>query len=228
MAEHRTHEQVREEHNEVLGPVLAPLYSGLYEEVVWLHAKWKQYRSLFAESPGRIELLNEVGGFFFRLVQDVLWDDVVLHMARLTDPPISMGKGNLTLFRLEGAITEHALAVEVATLAKQARVAAEFARVWRNRRLAHRDLSLAIGNSVVPLPGISRVDVENALNAIRAVLNKIEREFWQTEVAFQEFLAHGDAESVAYYLELAVDAQRRERDLLLQRCRAPVLTEPDL
>ena len=37
MSGHKTHEQVREEHNEVLGPVLGPLYHGLYEEVTWLH-----------------------------------------------------------------------------------------------------------------------------------------------------------------------------------------------
>lgn len=227
MAEHKTHEQVREEHNEVLGPILGPLYHGLYEEVTWLHAKWKQYRILFAESPERIELLNQVAGFFFRVIQDVLWEDVVLHIARLTDPPRSNGKNNLTLFRLEGAVPQHALSVEVATLVQRARLAAEFARVWRNRRLAHRDLSLVIGNDVTPLPGISRAEVENALDGIRAVLNKIESHFFQSEAAFQEFSASDDAESLACYLKLAVDAERRERESLLRRCRAPNPTLSD-
>ena len=213
MAEHKTHEQVHEERNEVLGPKLGPLYQGLYEEVTWLHAKWKQYRILFAESPGRIRLLNEVAGFFFRVIQDVLWEDVVLHIARLTDPPKSAGKDNLTLLRLEGALTEQALtepalSVEVATLVERARMAAKFARDWRNRRLAHRDLSLAIENGVRPLPGISRADVENALDGIWAVLNKIEGHFFQSQVAFEEFLASDDAESLACYLELAVDRRR--------------------
>jgi len=227
MSGHKTHEQVREEHNGVLGPVLGPLYHGLYEEVTWLHAKWKQYRILFAESPERIDLLNEVAGFFFQVIQDVLWEDVVLHIARLTDPPRSAGKDNLTILRLEGAVAEVALSVEVAALVDRARVAADFARVWRNRRLAHRDLSLALGNGVTPLPGISRAEVENALDAIRTALNKIEGHFFQSQVAFEDFLAYDDAESLACHLKLAVDAERRERESLLHCCRAPNPTGPD-
>lgn len=102
MAENKTAEQVRNEHLQVLGPTLGPLYHALYNEVTWLHAKWKQYRLLFAESQERVDLLNDVAGFFFLLIQDVLWEDIILHIARLTDPPQSVGKDNLTLLRLAG------------------------------------------------------------------------------------------------------------------------------
>jgi hypothetical protein len=119
MAEHKTREQVRYEHREVMGSILGPLYHALYEEVTWLHAKWQQYRALFAESPERIDLLNKVAGFFFQVIQDVLWEDVVLHIARLTDPARSAGKDNLTLLRLEGAISDRALSAEVAVVVEQ-------------------------------------------------------------------------------------------------------------
>ena len=42
------------------------------------------------------------------------------------------------------------------------------------------------------------------------------------------FLASDDAESLACYLRLAVDTERRERDALLQRGRAPLTTGPGL
>jgi len=58
--------------------------------------------------------------------------------------------------------------------------------------------------------------MERALASVRAVLNKIEGHFWQSEVAFAHFLAHDDAESLAYYLKVAIDAENRQRERLLQ------------
>jgi AbiU2 len=142
MAESKTAQQVRDEHLRTLGPTLGPLYYALYNEVTWLHAKWNQYRILFAESPERVELLNRVAGFFFRTIQTVLWEDVLMHIARLTDQPKSKGKDNLTLLRLSAAVEVPELSVEIESLVEQAKKAAGFARNWRNRRLAHTDLSL--------------------------------------------------------------------------------------
>ena len=90
MAESKTADEVRDEHLRTLGPELGPLYSALYDEVSWLHAKWKQYRILFAGSPERIELLNRVAGFFFYMIQNVLWEDVVLHLVDRQRHPLSV------------------------------------------------------------------------------------------------------------------------------------------
>ena len=117
MTHDRSAEQTRAEHDRVLGSTLGPLYSALCNEVTWVHAKWMQFRILFADSPERIDLLNQVAGFFFRMIQDVLWEDVILHLARLTDPPQSgPGKHNLTLKRRPDAISDQALSVEIAKL----------------------------------------------------------------------------------------------------------------
>jgi hypothetical protein len=214
LAENKTADQVRDEHLRALGPTLGPLYHALYNEVVWLHAKWQQYRILFAESSERVELLNGIAGFFFHVIQDVLWKDVIVHIARLTDPPQSVGKDNLTMLRLSGAIQDPSLCVEITNLVAQAQTDAEFARVWRNRHLAHSDLALAVDDRATPLPGISRESMERVLASVRAVLNKIEGHFWQSEVAFTHFLAHDDAETLAYYLKVAADAERRQRERL--------------
>jgi len=211
MAQNKTAEQVRGERLQVLGPDLGSLYDALCDEVTWLHAKWNQYRILFAESPGRIELLNSVAGFFFHVIQVVLWEDVVLHIARLTDPPQSAGKDNLTLLRLADTVKEPALSLELRNLAEQAKAAADFARDWRNRHLSHRDLALAVDDRVTPLPGISREKIDRALAGVGAVLNKVESHFWQSEIAFGQVIPPlDDAESLVHYLQAAVDAERRQ------------------
>jgi hypothetical protein len=204
--------ELRDEHLRVLGPELGPLYSALWSEVAWLHAKWNQYRALYAESPDRIDLLNEVAGFFFRVIQNVLWEDIVLHVARLTDPLQSAGKDNLTLLRLAETVKEPALSFELKNLGKQAQSAADFARAWRNKHLAHRDLALAVDDrAATSLPGISRKEIGRALVGAGRVLNKIESHFWQSETAFAQVIpGGGDAETLADYLQAAVDTEGRQ------------------
>jgi hypothetical protein len=41
--------------------------------------------SLFGTTPERIDLFNRSAETFFGLVFDVLWDDILLHISRMTD-----------------------------------------------------------------------------------------------------------------------------------------------
>src|SRR2546428_12671386 len=100
MARNLTAGEVREEHLASMGPHLGPVYNALWNEVAWLHAKWHEYKELYGEKPPRLELLNRASGFFFRIVQDTLWENTLLHLARLTDPSRSAGRQNLNLFQL--------------------------------------------------------------------------------------------------------------------------------
>lgn len=47
----------------------------------------------------------------------------------------------------------------------------EFCRDWRNRRIAHRDLKLALEQPTTPLAAGSRAQAKDALKAIANVLN---------------------------------------------------------
>ena len=57
--------------------------------------KWEEYLELFGKTSSRIHLLNQSAPVFFKIVQDSLWENIILHLARLTDPPKSAGKNNL-------------------------------------------------------------------------------------------------------------------------------------
>ena len=61
----------------------------------YIEIKWAEYKELFGTSPRRIELLNSAAGLFFRILQDTLWEDALLHLCRLTDPAKMHGKENL-------------------------------------------------------------------------------------------------------------------------------------
>lgn len=205
MAGYRSPEQVREQVLHDMGPELGSIYYTLANEVSWLHEKWNQYRQLYAHSAERVTLLNQVAGHFFGIMQIVLFEDILLHLARLTDPPQSAGKDNLSLQRLLKNIPDPAVAADVGALVDAALAACESARVWRNRRIAHRDLGLALATSSDPLPGISRANVESALAAIRAVLNRLEAHFWNSETAYEHVITPGgEADALVHCLCAAV------------------------
>lgn len=217
MAEELSAEQVREMHIREMGPDLGPVYHELSDEVAWLHAKWNQYRQLFGHSEKRVELLNTVGGHFFRIVQDALWYDVILHLARLTDPIKSSGKHNLTLLILPEVISDTSLKQEVKALIDIALSRCSFARDWRNRKLAHIDLTLALKEGAKPLTGVSRDNVESALSAVRSVLNSLSVKYLQRTTAYEYFLAMGgEGNDVIYFIRAGLKAEDARRERLRQ------------
>jgi hypothetical protein len=187
------------------------LFHALDNEVSWLHAKWKEFRELYASSP-TVDLLNQTAAFFFRVVQDTLWHDALLQVARLTDPPVTAGKSNLTLRRLPSALPAGSLRDEVDALVSQTLSEAAFARDWRNRRLAHSDLGLALGGAE-PLAEASRQHMETVLSSMRSVMNAVNQRYWNSTTAYEHFLSTDNAESLVFRLRVArkAEAKRNER-----------------
>jgi hypothetical protein len=130
---------VPDEYVKALGHELGAIYKALCDDVSWLHLKWKQYGALFAESPERIDTLNKVGGGFFVIIQEVLRDDVLMHIARLVDHKRHKDKENLSLAQLASTVQVKAqnISGELYRLVSEARKKAHFVKDWRNRRLAH-------------------------------------------------------------------------------------------
>ena len=101
-----TADQVRLRNLQAMGEEVGSIYSQLWQELAWLYREWAEYVALFGTKESRVELLNEAAPAFTRIVQDSLWEGVILHIARLTDPPKSVGKRNLSIRALEEAVTD--------------------------------------------------------------------------------------------------------------------------
>jgi hypothetical protein len=210
---HYTAAQSQADHITKMGTEIGTVYSALWQEVAQIYRKWTQYVELFGTSPERIDLLNRAAPSMFRTVQDTLWDDVLLHLARLTDPPKSMGKANLSVRHLAALLVRSPIDTKVESLAESACLACAFARDWRNRRLAHSDLGLALGTSVQPLAPASRAAVKAALCAIKDLLNEVARHYLDSETSFDGGLGADDAVSLLHLLQsgLRLQDERRER-----------------
>jgi len=208
---YRTADEAKAEHVAKMGTELGELYSALWQEIAVIHSKWAEYVALFGTSPERIELLNKVAPRFFRGIQDSLWEDILLHLARLTDSHRSMGKENLSIRRLPLMPALRGMSRPIEPLVAAALDATEFARDWRNRKLAHSDLALTLGLQVQALASASRMDVRQALQTLSAVMNRLSEEFLDATNMFESDDA--DALSLMHVIRdgLRHEEERRQR-----------------
>ena len=207
-------EECAQEYLNSMGQQLGAFFGLLVQECNSLHLEWSEYKELFGTSPERIDLLNKAARTFFYFLQGTLWEMVLLRIARLTaDAPNSgVGKDNVTLRSLPGLI-DPSIRTSVETLLDVARKKCEFAADWRNRRIAHRDLQLALKTGGIPLSQASRLSVTDALDAIAGVLNAVESHYLKgRQVAYSCIDSAFGARALLYTLRDGVEAhEARER-----------------
>ena len=210
MSSYKSWEEVREEGIGLMGSALGETYILLGANLVELNVKWGIYRAIYGTSEDRIKLVNRAAGLFFQTVQNSLWDDILVHISRLTDRSKVVGKDTLTIQRLESLIDcEETLPI----LKKKVNVALEkcqFARDWRNRRIAHADLEHKLTPKAKPLEGASRKKIYDALSSMSGVLNVMSVRYIGGTIMHNESVTLGDAEAILYVIN---DGLRLEKML---------------
>src|SRR5271166_4526618 len=139
-----TADEMRQRNIRAMGEALGMQYTTMFEQVSLLHLYWGEFLELFGTNDKRIERLNQSAPGFFRMVQEQQFETNMLHMARLTDSPKSVGKSNLTIRNLPQLVSDQGLKQQLTALVDVALQKTEFCREWRNRQFAHRDLLLAV------------------------------------------------------------------------------------
>jgi hypothetical protein len=209
MADETAVDEVRDGYIQCMGQDLGSVFHALWEEVAWIHVKWREYCELFGTRPSRIDLLNEAAPLFFRIAQDALFEDILLHIARLTDPPESCGKKNLTIRSLGSFLERSEISQELDTLLKVALEKADFCRDWRNRYIGHRDFKLALEQGAEALKPASRQKVKAVLVALAQVLNCVHIHYMQSETVFDRGNNPGGALELLYLID---DGVRLKKD----------------
>ena len=198
-----------------MGTELGAIYNALWQQLAWLHSKWAEYVDLFGTKESRVALMNEAAPRFFRIVQDSIWDDVLIHIARLTDPPKSAGRANLTIQRLP-ALVGAAVKAEVNGKIAVALTRSAFARDWRNRRIAHGDYELALDlSAAIPLAPASRQMVREALESLCDVINAVGLHYLDSTSFFDSRSSHQGAVSLLHVIAAGLEAER-ERSARIQ------------
>ena len=202
MSRNRTAEEVKQHHIDKMGKELGTIFNAL----------WNEYVELFGTKPSRIDLLNRSAPIFFKVVEQTLWKDILLHITRITAPEKSMGKDILTVQRLPNLV-EVEIKQDIVNLIDNVKENTEFCKDWRNRRIAHSDLDLSIKEGAEPLKPASRNKVEEALKSISNVLNAVEHYYLNSTTIYEKPPYSGGVIDLLYIINdgLRADEQRRKR-----------------
>ena len=199
-------EEDRKRNIEVMGKDLGEQYSELWQIAAHLHSKWAEYVELFGTKESRIDLLNETAGHLFAIIQDQMWDDILMHIARLTDPPATGSKRNLSLQNLP-ELADSKLKPDLAKMIGEVLNKTNFCRDWRNRRVAHNDLLLALDATPVLLQPGSRDDVAQALKAINETLSLVSEFYTDSESGLDAYSPPGGALDLLRIIHYGLKAQ---------------------
>ena len=161
-----TGEELEKRNIAAMGEAPGKQYSLLNNEVAILHLYWREYIELFGTNQKRVDRLNQTAPGFFRMLQTELFQTNILHLARLTDPPTTGKKENLSLQNLPELVTDAALKKTLTDLLALVTEKTEFCRDWRNRRFAHHDLALATDAGAKPLETASKEKFNVALKSL--------------------------------------------------------------
>ena len=166
-------EETLEQRKAALGDEAGAFFRNLEEELYSVRELWACYIGLFGTNPERVDLLNAVSGPTAFQIEKAMREAALLAICRLTDPKETRASRNvernvtvrrLTTYSKKGADNDLKNLIETAVSA------AEFARTFRNKVLAHADDRTA--NSRGSVTSGSRNDMREAMDAIAACLKK--------------------------------------------------------
>ena len=199
---------------EKMGKDLGLLYDSLYNEIVWIESKWIEFRELFGIKESRIELMNKTAPFFFYMIQNVLWENLLLGIARITDPKATSGKKNITINALSDYIADIEFKSTLDNLITEIISESDFCRDWRNRHISHKDFKLSIDNqNEEPLKLASRLKLKTVLQKVEELVNLLEIKYFNSQTGFQYMKSDGGATNLLYIMEsgLRYNADQREK-----------------
>jgi hypothetical protein len=118
-------------------------------EVQDLHCARTLFWDLFIDAQDNIDLMHKTAPYFFRRFQAILYEHLILGIARLTDPPSTCRNRNLTFTD----VFEEPLPEEIARLNS----AAKDIRSIRNKIVGHLDFEVGLDTSKLPNQKFRRI-----------------------------------------------------------------------
>jgi hypothetical protein len=207
------------EEKKLLPQEINEIFSKLQSEIIWLYGRWIIFEQLYGKSPERVELLNEAAATYFRITQDVLLSDILIHIGRITDKPKIQGNENLSLEQIIARLDKNKYSDLVKTLEEKMeniRILSRGIRQYRNKRLAHQDIRIALKKAEV-MPEVTFGSIRSTLEAICDFMNGCELYFCDNEMAYEAFAMRADGKALITRLKKAIAYDELEKDGVIER-----------
>jgi hypothetical protein len=148
----------------------------------------------------------------FKNVDRHFFSSVMLALCRLSDPPATAGRKNLTAMLFHKFMDTDERATKMVVLLEQVTQSTAFARDWRNRRISHNDFSLKV-EQAEPLKTATVELVDRAIAAIHATLAYIYQEF--KDAGLHDDVIDGLNNEMVMLNRIYLGVQQQERNLEL-------------
>ena len=201
MGKTQSAEEVKIEQIAVLGPELGPLYNLLYNEIIGLHYKWNEFEELYGRDESRIKIMNNTAPFFFAMIQEVLWKNIISGVERVTGQQEAGSNKNMNILAIPEFISDQKLKELVEIKIKTILEKTNFCRDWRNRMIAYYDYDLSINSNAKPLEKASKILVKEALNEILELINLLHGFYFKSTLMLDLIKSHKGALSLLYTLD---------------------------
>ena len=197
---------------------LGPEYEKLNEHVFMLNLLRQTYNKLFTTNDERIQLLKGQIPGLAGLIRELLADAVILGICRVTDPPQTVGHGNLTLAQLLESLSpqpDAALAEWLACKKSAIDKAVSDLKKHRNQRLAHNWLSI-VKNPDAKLPPILTSEIDCLVEDISDFMAKISESYLDEGIDYGVIMA-GDADNFIAALQRSERLSELQHDVHVRR-----------
>ena len=200
---------------------LQEVFERINKELTNVHYRWKLYRQMFGTNPYRIELINKTSSNVFVVFQWLIIDYMVMSLSKLTDRAKMAGNNNLSyhyLIEKVRELGENELADKVQKELDDLTEACKNFKKIRNKRVAHNDLVTSLEKKDSPLPGVSRADIESALEHARNIMNIVELHFNDSQTMYEEIIIplSNDGRSVLIWLQKGLMYEQLEDEGVIE------------
>jgi hypothetical protein len=200
-----TREEQQNRNVDKMGKQLGNTYTALWQETAQLFMAFGEFVELFGISKERVDLLNKVAPNFFHHIQGLMWDNILLSIARITDKPSLAKNTNITVCSLPNLVEDGRLKIELTSNIDKLINLVEFCRSYRNKKIAHLDFGAYWLTPALALERGTRKRIEEILNEVEAILNLVDGHFFESETRFKHISVHGGASTLVNKLKKAKD-----------------------
>ena len=185
---------------DVFGQQLGEIYVRLFRDVSRIYEKWAVIKHIYA-SIDLLSRLDQDAKQFVWLLLEIFGEDLVLHLARLTDKSRMGSSENLSLLTIVELINHPTAISTIPPLLEDAKAKAEEARMWRNKSIAHRDRKVSLSKQELDkLPPLDDQYVEKALAAAGEVLTQLYGIYSGNPIEMKSWAPTGTIENVDSFL----------------------------
>ncbi|WP_162931796.1 AbiU2 domain-containing protein [Sulfitobacter sp. D7] len=143
----RTHDEIAAEYAKDFGEADGFLVHRLTNSVSQLILQWRMFLFFYCGPLERIEVLNEASGLTARTFQNLLRDNTILNVRRLTDREKSRGEINVSLAHLLRISREKGIAC-LDVPYEELLSSCETTRRYADKHIAHSDFDHAAGRKI--------------------------------------------------------------------------------